>query len=267
MRKIVLGASLLSITIALAACGSVVASSNRQGNRLYHQGKYDEALSAYQKAQAEQPDLAELHYNVGNTLHRKENYQDAAAETLQGLSKADPDLRARAYYNLGNSFYRQGQFAEAIAAYREALKLDPDDQDAKHNLELAQQQLESQQLTPSPQPSQGPVGTPTPQPSPAEEESAEGTPTPQPSPEIGQETETPTPQGGQQAAGGTATPQPGGTPTPAAQTEQEGQEGEEGMTEEQARQLLKALGQDEQTLQQYLQRLQPIPDRPVEKDW
>jgi hypothetical protein len=39
------------------------------------------------------------------------------------------------------------------------------------------------------------------------------------------------------------------------------------MTEEQARQLLKALGQDEQTLQQYLQRLQPIPDRPVDKDW
>ena len=238
MRRIALGALLLSIAIALAACGSTVAGSNRQGNRLYRQGKYDEALSAYQKAQAEQPDLAELYYNVGNTLHRKEDYQDAVVETLQGLSKADPDLRARAYYNLGNSFYRQGQFAEAIAAYQEALKLNPDDQDAKHNLELAQQQLEKQQPTPSPQPS------------PTEEKSAEGTPTPQPSPGIGQGTETSTP--------------PGGTPTPTAQA---GQEGEEGMTEEQARQLLKALGQDEQTLQQYLQRLQPIPDRPVEKDW
>jgi tetratricopeptide (TPR) repeat protein len=254
----------LSIVIALAACGSTVASSNRQGNKLYRQGQYDEALSAYQKAQAERPDLAELHYNVGNTLHCKEDYQGAVAETLQGLSKTEPNLRARTYYNLGNSFYRQGQFAEAIAAYKEALKLNPDDQDAKHNLELAQQQLEKQQLTPSPQPSQCPLGTPTPQSSPTEESSAEGTPTPQPSPEIGQGTETPTPQGGQQAAGGTATPQPEGTPTPAAQV---GQESEEGMTEEQARQLLKALGQDEQTLQQYLQRLQPIPDRPVDKDW
>jgi Ca-activated chloride channel family protein len=267
MWRMVWGAFLLSITIALAACGSTVASSNRQGNKLYYEGKYDEALSAYQKAQAEQPDLAELHYNVGNTLHRKENYQGAVAETLQGLSKADPDLRARAYYNLGNSFYRQGQFAEAIAAYREALKLDPDDQDAKHNLELAQQQLEKQQLTPSPQPSQCPLGTPTLQPSPTEEKGAEGTPTPQSSPGTGQGAETPTPQGGQQAAGGTATPQPEGTPTPAAQAGPEGQEGKEGMTEEQARQLLKALGQDEQTLQQYLQRLQPIPDRPVERDW
>ena len=185
MRRIALSALLLSITIALAACGSTVASSNRQGNKLYRQGQYDEALSAYQKAQAEQPDLAELHYNVGNTLHRKEDYQEAAAETLQGLSKADPDLRARAYYNLGNSFYRQGQFAEAIAAYKEALKLDPDDQDAKHNLELAQRKLEEQQLTPSPQASQCPLGTPTPQSSPTGESSAEGTPTPQPSPEIG----------------------------------------------------------------------------------
>jgi len=264
MQRIVLGALLLSITIALTACGSTVASNNRQGNRLYHQGQYDEALSAYQKAQAEQPDLAELHYNVGNTLHRKEDYQSAAAETLQGLSKADPDLRAQAYYNLGNSFYRQGQFAEAIAAYKEALKLNPDDQDAKHNLELARQQLEQQQLTPSPEPSQCPLGTPTPQPSPTEESGEEGTPRPQPSPEISQGTETPTPQGGQQAIEGTATPQPEGTPTPAVQA---GQEAEEGMTEEQARQLLKALGQYEQTLQQYLQRLQPIPDRPVEKDW
>jgi len=264
MRKIALGAFLLSIAIALAACGSTVASSNRQGNRLYNQGQYDEALSAYQKAQAEQPDLAELHYNVGNTLHRKEDYQGAAAETLQGLSKADSDLRARAYYNLGNSFYRQGQFAEAIAAYKEALKLNPDDQDAKHNLELAQQQLEKQQRTPSPQPSQRSLGTPTAQPSPTDEGGEEGTPTPQPSPEIEPGAETPTPQGGQQAAGGTATPQPEGAPTSAVQA---GQEGEEGMTEEQARQLLEALGQDEQTLQQYLQRLQPIPDRPVEKDW
>jgi Ca-activated chloride channel family protein len=263
MRKIALVAFLLCITITLAGCGSTVASSNRQGNRLYNQGKYDEALSAYQKAQAEQPDLAELYYNIGNTLHRKEDYQGAAAETLQGLSKADPDLRAQAYYYLGNSLYRQGQFAEAIAAYKETLKLNPDDQDAKHNLELAQQQLEKQQLTPSPQPSQRPLGTPTAQPSPTEEGGGEGTPTLQPSPEIGPGTETPPPQAGQQAAGGTATPQPEGTPTPAIQA---GQEGEEGMTEEQARQLLEALGQDEQTLQQYLQRLQPIPDRPVEKD-
>jgi Ca-activated chloride channel family protein len=264
MRKIALGVFLLSLTITLAGCGSTVAGSNRQGNKLYNQGQYDEALSAYQKAQAEQPDLAELHYNVGNTLHRKEDYQGAAAETRQGLSKADPDLQAQAYYNLGNSFYRQGQFAEAIAAYKEALKLNPDDQDAKHNLELAQQQLEKQQLTPSLQPSQRPLGTQTAQPSPTEEGGEEGTPTPQPSPEIEPGAETPTPQGGQQAAGGTATPQPEGAPTPAVQA---GQEGEEGMTEEQARQLLEALGQDEQTLQQYLQRLQPIPDRPVEKDW
>jgi tetratricopeptide (TPR) repeat protein len=267
MRRIALGAVLLSIPIALAACGSTVASSNRQGNRLYNQGQYDEALSAYQKAQVEQPDLAELDYNVGNTFHRKEDYQDAVAETLQGLSKADPDLRARAYYNLGNSFYRQGQFVEAIAAYKEALKLNAGDQDAKHNLELAQQQLEKQQPTPSPQPSRSPLGTPTAQPSPKEEGGAEGTPTSQPSPEIGQGTETPTPQGGQQDFGGTATPQPEETPTPATQAGQESQEREEGMTEEQARQLLKALGQDEQTLQQYLQRLQPVPDRPVEKDW
>jgi Ca-activated chloride channel family protein len=263
MRRPVLRVLLFFITLALAAC-STVASSNRQGNKLYQQGQYDGALSAYQKAQAEQPDLAELHYNIGNTLHREEDYQGAVAETQHGLGKADPDLRAQAYYNLGNSFYRQGQFSEAIAAYKEALKLNPDDLDSKYNLELAQQQLENQRLTPSPQPSQSAASTPTPQPSPTEEEGGESTPTPGSPPEGSQGTETPTPQGEEQTAGGTSTPQPEATPTPATQA---GSEGQEGMTEDQARQLLEALGQEEQTLQQYLQRLQPVPDRPVEKDW
>ena len=46
MRRIALCALLLSVTIALAACGSTVASSNRKGNRYYDEGQYDEALSA-----------------------------------------------------------------------------------------------------------------------------------------------------------------------------------------------------------------------------
>ena len=41
------------------------------------------------------------------------------------------------FYNLGNSYYRRGEIGKAILNYERALKLDPSDQDVKHNLEMA----------------------------------------------------------------------------------------------------------------------------------
>lgn len=42
------------------------------------------------------------------------------------------------FYNLGNSYYRTGKIGYAILYYEKALKLSPDDEDVKHNLQLAQ---------------------------------------------------------------------------------------------------------------------------------
>jgi tetratricopeptide (TPR) repeat protein len=46
-----------------------------------------------------------------------------------------PALRAKAYYNLGNLFVLRGKAREAAEMYREALRLDPSDWEAKSNLE------------------------------------------------------------------------------------------------------------------------------------
>lgn len=46
-----------------------------------------------------------------------------------------PSLRAKAHYNLGNLLALQGKVREAAEMYREALRLDPSDWDAKSNLE------------------------------------------------------------------------------------------------------------------------------------
>ena len=42
------------------------------------------------------------------------------------------------YYNLGNAYFRNGQLGLAIYNYKVALKLRPNDDDFKHNLEYAQ---------------------------------------------------------------------------------------------------------------------------------
>jgi len=239
----------LLLVMGLTACA---AAGNRQGNRLYADQQYDQALLAYQAAQAELPEQAELHYNVGNTLHRMGDYAKAVTETLQVRPDAPAGLLQSTAYNLGNSLYRLSDFGSAVEAYKQALRMRPDDQDAKYNLELALRKLQEQQEQQQQHDQQqDQAETPTPQ---ADQRDGAGTPTPQAG-STPDTTTTPSPQAEQQNAG-TPTPQAAATATAPA-----------GMTAQQALQLLQALAQDEQTLQEILAQMEQFPNRSVEKDW
>jgi len=71
-----------------------------------------------------------------NGLYKKADYQGAAMlyediATRYGIS---PEL----YYNIGNSYYKAGEVGRSILNYERALRLAPNYDDAKANLELAQ---------------------------------------------------------------------------------------------------------------------------------
>ncbi|MEQ1637095.1 MAG: VWA domain-containing protein [Methylococcales bacterium] len=66
------------------------------------------------------------------------NYQKAV-ENLKNVQSAD------GLYNQGNALAQAGQLPEAIKAYEQALKLKPDDADAKFNKELVEKELKKQQ--------------------------------------------------------------------------------------------------------------------------
>jgi tetratricopeptide (TPR) repeat protein len=120
------------------------ASKNNEGNRLYHDKKYDEALKMYIDAQASRPQAPELHYNIGNVLFRKGEYDKAVEEYLRAQAAKDPALAESAAYNRGNAFLAQKQPQQAINSYIQALRRDPRDKDAKRNLELALQLMQEQ---------------------------------------------------------------------------------------------------------------------------
>jgi len=121
-----------------------VASRNNEGNRLYEQKKYDEALRKYTDAQALKPGAPELHYNIGNVLFRKGDVDKAIEEYMRAQSAADQHLRQAATYNRGNALMQKGKAQDAVNAYVQALRLDPTDAEAKRNLELALKLLEAQ---------------------------------------------------------------------------------------------------------------------------
>ncbi len=121
------------------------ASKNNEGNRLYNQKRYEDALKMYTDAQASRPGAPELHYNIGNVLYRKGEFDKAMEEYLKAQAAADPDLAQAATYNRGNALLMEGRLPDAVRAYVQALRAKPADTDAKRNLELALRLLQQQE--------------------------------------------------------------------------------------------------------------------------
>lgn len=121
------------------------ADRNRQGNRLFHEGKFEEALEYYRKAQVEKPDAPELRFNAGDAYFKKNAFQDALQEFGHALKSKDPSLLSRAYYNLGNVHVRRQNLQQAVEAYKRSLSIAPDDLDAKVNLEWVLEKMREQE--------------------------------------------------------------------------------------------------------------------------
>lgn len=127
----------------------------RDANRLYAEGKYEDAAAAYNAGLVDQPDSADLHFNLGDATYKQGKYEDAVSSFQKVETAGDPQRAGRVAYNVGNATYRQGQaveqtdpqkaltlYAEALAAYRRALGLARDDEDSKFNHELVTKRIE-----------------------------------------------------------------------------------------------------------------------------
>ena len=138
--RIVLAGTGVLAALLIAGCGSAAYEDVQRGNEAYGEEAYEDALTAYQGA-AGDPSESEapppIDYNIGNTLHRLERYEEATVATTAALSATDdPVLLARASYAVGNHAFRRGDLEAARQAYISVLLRDPGDVDAKHNLEL-----------------------------------------------------------------------------------------------------------------------------------
>ncbi len=262
---------LLLPALSMAACGGVSAI-NDQANQAFDAEDWRAAEALYREALEADPDRAELLYNLGNAAYRQSEVEEARRLLRQALEEPSLLEETQVWYNLGTLALNAGELEAAVAAFQAVLRQDPEDQDARHNLELA---LAALTATPpaqaSSQPSQAPEsGTPTPtggSPSP-------GTPSPgSPSPGSA------TPQGSPEPGG---SPQPGQDGEPTGTPPADGQPGEPGrdataeaseaepngtLTPEQAERLLESLARDLQTLQERLNQIYVVPGEPPAQRW
>ena len=132
--------SLYIILFLLAASGAQAQqlperSLVRKGNRQYNKGNYEQSAGRYEQALQAAPGQFEAIYNLGNALYKAERFdkaeqtmRQAAADTLR-----TDDERAQAFYNLGNAQFKQQKYKEALESYKQSLRLNPSDQEAKYN--------------------------------------------------------------------------------------------------------------------------------------
>lgn len=177
----------------LSACVPNAATYNNAANRHFAAGDIEQAQRAYQSAQVVEPDNALLYFNAAGAIATAVGIEAAAENLRFAVERGNDRLVADAQYNLGVLYFQAAEYEQAIAAFQEALRKEPNNADARFNLELAMAQLI--QPTPTAQEMQTAPDKQTADP--------EMTPTPNP--------------GGQMPPSTTPTPPPDGTrigPTP-----------------------------------------------------
>jgi Ca-activated chloride channel family protein len=107
----------------------------------YASGLYDQALQGFVDKQVGLPESQELMLNIGDAHYKMNNFAEAEKAYASAALSGDEDVRAEALYNLGNTAYRQGKLEEAVLRYKAALEVDPDDEDAKFNLEFVRDEI------------------------------------------------------------------------------------------------------------------------------
>ena len=128
----------------------------RNGNKLYEKKRYAEAEVEYRKALQANPASEKARFNLATALMRQgsataqqndeKNPMIQAEGILANLAEGAQDklLRGKACYDLGNIAYGRQDYGKAVEMYKHALRCNPDDDQARHNLRLAQLKKQEQ---------------------------------------------------------------------------------------------------------------------------
>jgi len=230
-------ATLLAVAggLGLLAPDARAQSDWTRGNAAFKKGEYVDAESLYAKrARKSAPPALQVNRATARALAGD---RDGATRDLERLTDAAGRAGRDARYNLGTVLGEKHELDAGLARLREALVHDPTDQDARWNYEvlLAEKQREEQ-------------------PKPKKPDQQKGQPPPQP--QQSQPQQSPS-----QNSSGPPPPSAGNAPQ-----QQSPQSGQQGMTREQAQQLLGALEEMERAESQRQHKVRVLRDRHG-KDW
>lgn len=161
---------LLTLTIILGICGAAAAQTAqsavskaernavRKGNAYYNDGNFAKALENYEVALKLNPASTVAAYDKALALLNmapetpKDSVNRPRQEAMQLFERvgneclrSDSTLAEKAFYNLGNMAYNDQDYARSIERYKQALRINPDNNRTRQNLRLAQLKQQEQQ--------------------------------------------------------------------------------------------------------------------------
>jgi len=132
-----------------------VAGEVNKANALYRQGKFDDSIGLYQKAEDRDHKSPVIKYDLGTALYKKGDYEGSLEYLQEAAADKDIKLRSKAEYNLGNVLYKSGiqkektnvdaaikSLQEALARYGQTLADEPKDGDALFNQDFVKKEIE-----------------------------------------------------------------------------------------------------------------------------
>ena len=249
MKKILLFC-LLMASVAGAYAQRADRSFVRKGNRMFQDSLFIKAEENYLKAIDMNPALYEGNFNLGNAYTAQQKPNEAVEQyrkTANALESRKKELMenpasnpkelesckqnlAKTYHNTGVVYHMCEQYDKAVEAYKQALRNNPQDDETRYNMILAQRMLDQQQNQQQNQQDQ------------------------QQDQQQEQQQDQQQDQQEQQQD---------------QQDQQQQEQQEQEMSQENAEQILEAAMQDEKDVQERVQEqlLKVQPKKPLEKDW
>ncbi|MCB9174053.1 MAG: tetratricopeptide repeat protein [Flavobacteriales bacterium] len=118
----------------------------RKGNNLYEKEDFVGAEENYLKALEKNNQSAKAEFNLGDAYYKQKKFAEAAQQFQKIAEKStDKEMKASAYHNLGNSLLQAEKYQESVNAYKQSLKLNPNDNETRYNLAYAKKMLQQQQ--------------------------------------------------------------------------------------------------------------------------
>lgn len=109
-------------------------------------GNWEHAHALLMRELVNSPDDPSVVYDAGVAAYKIGDYEQASAcfNYVTSASNAADSLKERAYFNAGNSCVALKKLEDAIVRYEQALRICPQDERARHNLDIVKKMLEEQ---------------------------------------------------------------------------------------------------------------------------
>jgi tetratricopeptide (TPR) repeat protein len=144
--------SIFFIPVGLMAQSPQAEKDIQAGNEFYKQQQYDKAAAEYKKVIDADPSNGKAKFNLANAL-TKQGRQGEAMRSFTEIADntKEADLKSKAFYNKGAILSQQKRLEESIEVYKNALRQNPEDKEARENLQKALLELKKKPPPPKKQ--------------------------------------------------------------------------------------------------------------------